>query len=339
VAAALHEWLPKVLPYVERWMSSDIPAGARWIRELENNVSGANYGVLCVTPENDHNAWLLYEAGALAALKTVPLCPYLFDYEDRLIAEPLQQFQYKYANRAGTLDLVRTVHDGSETPLDRKDLMRRFNRFWPELEQALDRISAMEMDRDSLGLESVHIDRNDALRAFQHAIDAETRLMQRGYAFRFWVVGSSLRGFLHNALTESWLRLAAPSTDARVLLTWPGIADQRDMKITDGTAFMHDVQRAVATLRRFGFSRERVRYYKASPRTFAIATSRHMLINPYPYTGDAYNCFSIIVAATRQANRGIFGQYLFAHFVDPFDSAEAVPEADWSREEATERQQ
>ena len=79
IAESLRNWIPKVLQAVKPWMSDqDISMGARWSPEITKKLEDSKVGVICLTPENQHNPWLMFEAGALS--KTVDhtyVCPYL----------------------------------------------------------------------------------------------------------------------------------------------------------------------------------------------------------------------------------------------------------------------
>ena len=53
VANAFKEWLPMVLQYVEPWVSEkDINAGERWAQMIAGELEQANFGIICLTPEN-----------------------------------------------------------------------------------------------------------------------------------------------------------------------------------------------------------------------------------------------------------------------------------------------
>jgi hypothetical protein len=141
VAQSLRDWLPDVVQSIEPWMSStDVGAGARWGAEVAEALSAARIGIVCTTPQNQREPWLLFEAGALA--KTVEetfVCPYLIQMRPAdLEPGPLTQFQAKVADRDGTYDLLATVNRalGSDAlPADR--LRRLFDRSWPDLEAKL----------------------------------------------------------------------------------------------------------------------------------------------------------------------------------------------------------
>jgi hypothetical protein len=94
IAEAIRGWLPKVLQSVRPWMSAeDIGAGARWLSEVSATLNASTVGLICVTPENQHNPWLLFEAGALS--KTVDqtcVCPILFEMTPGQLNGPMTQF-------------------------------------------------------------------------------------------------------------------------------------------------------------------------------------------------------------------------------------------------------
>ncbi len=141
IALALRDWLPDVIQSLEPWVSSsDVGAGARWSTEIAQALSEARIGIICVTPENQKEPWLLFEAGALAkTLTDTFVCPYLIRMHPSDLAQgPLTQFQAKTADREGTLELLSTVNralGADALPIDR--LQRLFERSWPDLEKKL----------------------------------------------------------------------------------------------------------------------------------------------------------------------------------------------------------
>ena len=81
VADALRSWIPDVIHAVKPWMSGvDIRAGMRWSREVDEQLRDTQFGILCLTKENQTAPWLLFEAGALAkSVEGAAVCPYLID--------------------------------------------------------------------------------------------------------------------------------------------------------------------------------------------------------------------------------------------------------------------
>ena len=67
VASILHEYIHKIIQSLEVFVSQhDIDSGARWNFRLVEELSNTNFGILCLTPENLNNTWLLFEAGLRA---------------------------------------------------------------------------------------------------------------------------------------------------------------------------------------------------------------------------------------------------------------------------------
>jgi TIR domain len=95
IAEALRWWLPRVIQSVRPWMSDeDISAGSRWLSNVSSELSEAKLGIICVTPENKNNPWLLFEAGALSkVIDQAHVCPFLIDLTPGQLAGPLSQFQ------------------------------------------------------------------------------------------------------------------------------------------------------------------------------------------------------------------------------------------------------
>jgi hypothetical protein len=44
----------------------DIEAGQRWSVEIESHLDASAIGIICVTPENQSEPWLNFEAGAIS---------------------------------------------------------------------------------------------------------------------------------------------------------------------------------------------------------------------------------------------------------------------------------
>jgi hypothetical protein len=139
VALALRDWLPDLIQSLAPFMSSaDIGAGARWSTEIAKSLESAKIGIICVSPENQAEPWLLFETGALAkTLDGTFVCPYLINMRPAdLLTGPLTQFQSKTADKDGTFELVSTINAAlsPDTRLPEDRLRRLFDRNWPELQ-------------------------------------------------------------------------------------------------------------------------------------------------------------------------------------------------------------
>lgn len=55
IANALKSWLEKFFQTIEVFMSeSDIEPGTRWAFRLNDELQISNYGIICLTPENQN---------------------------------------------------------------------------------------------------------------------------------------------------------------------------------------------------------------------------------------------------------------------------------------------
>jgi hypothetical protein len=160
VANYLHEWLRYIIQSIDPWMSKkDIEAGARWNDELSKKLEEIDFGIICLTPENQKSDWILFEAGALAkTLNKSCVCPYLIGLEPgEVTSRPLSQFQAKKANKEGTLDLIYSLNRKVETPLSEKQIETTFDLFWPRLEDILNSLPSSPNDDKRYKLDSNEI--------------------------------------------------------------------------------------------------------------------------------------------------------------------------------------
>jgi hypothetical protein len=138
VAEALYEWLPTVVQNVETWMSAaDIDKGSKWRQVLTGELSNANFGILCLTPENLREPWLLFEAGALSKMADSRVWTYLFDLEFTDVKDPLSEFQHTFATKEDTRRLVHSIGGIVPDTLPATRLDRAFDALWPQLESTL----------------------------------------------------------------------------------------------------------------------------------------------------------------------------------------------------------
>jgi len=143
LAEALRDWLPNVLQVVQPYMSAvDMQVGSRWNIDLAQELQTAKLGIICVTSENQHAPWMLFESGALS--KTVdPQCviPYLLNMRLSELQGPLVQFQGAVAQRDDTFKVVSIVNRTLGTlALSDEGLHRSFSKWWPDLETTIAKI-------------------------------------------------------------------------------------------------------------------------------------------------------------------------------------------------------
>lgn len=141
VALALRKWLPYMFETIEPWVSStDIAKGTRWAAEISGQLEHSNVGVVCLTPENMENPWLLFESGALVKkVKESRLCTLAIGMQKSAIKGPLSQFQHTELRKTDMLEFVRTLNSARETPRDNIDTL--FERLWPDLDADLKKVA------------------------------------------------------------------------------------------------------------------------------------------------------------------------------------------------------
>jgi hypothetical protein len=142
-AAALHAWLPFVVPDAYPWMSQEIEAGQRWDIEIQAALKACSFGIICCTPRSLTSQWLMFEAGAVANAFSEPgggqgrVVPYLVDLPaDALRNTPLQAFQHVTANKAGTLSLLKSLVAAIKSSVEVARLEQLLSRQWPDLEKS-----------------------------------------------------------------------------------------------------------------------------------------------------------------------------------------------------------
>jgi hypothetical protein len=141
VAQKLRDWIPTILQRTNPWMSDvDIAAGVRWNQEISGELAASQFGIICLTKENQDKPWIMFEAGALAkTLQDTFVCPYLIRMTKAdLLQGPLTQFQVKLADKDETWELVRTINIAlKENSVGEPQLKRLFDLTWPELEKVV----------------------------------------------------------------------------------------------------------------------------------------------------------------------------------------------------------
>jgi hypothetical protein len=142
VAQLLKSWIPSVIQALaedDLWMSEiDIESGANWSATIGKNLEIAEYGLICVTQENQQRTWLNFEAGAISKLigNAVPL---LIDFDDKneLAAGPMAQLQTRLITDDDLRKLLSDMNARMERPLKPPVFDTGFERGYPEFAKAL----------------------------------------------------------------------------------------------------------------------------------------------------------------------------------------------------------
>ena len=141
----LRDWLPAVLQLVTPYFTpSDIEKGTRWSTHIAQELSASKVGILCVTRDNLHSDWILFEAGALSkSLDKTHVCPILFGITNTDLAGPLKQFQTTEFEKGDMQRLLGVINGRiGDNKLPQKTLDTVFEKWWPDLKDKIDRILA-----------------------------------------------------------------------------------------------------------------------------------------------------------------------------------------------------
>lgn len=141
-AEALRKWIPHVLQGVSPFVSSrDLSAGTRWAVEIAEKLKDAEFGLVCVTRGNQREPWLNFEAGAIAKkLDVSRVVPLAIDLPPAEISHPLGQFQATRLDSEGIREVVKSINEASPSPLSPESLVAAIEKWWPDLEEDLQRI-------------------------------------------------------------------------------------------------------------------------------------------------------------------------------------------------------
>lgn len=147
VAKALDGWLPQVINAVEPWMSAkSIEAGKLSIPQITEALGVTRFGIICVTPENQHKPWLQFEAGALSKATEGVVghaIPLLIGF-DRMeeLEPPLGHFQAHMTSKDDLWNILMTMNAAlDEGGRSEASLKTAFDKWWPDLEEILTQVT------------------------------------------------------------------------------------------------------------------------------------------------------------------------------------------------------
>lgn len=157
IAAELNDWLPKVIQAIKPFYSpDDIGIGNRWFSEVETKLSSADFGILCLTTENNNSPWIMFEAGALSKnIGQSRVMPLLFEINYADINGPLAQFQAVKFNKGDFFRLIQSINEMPENPSLPPDVLTEtFEKWWPDLEKKVGRILSDTRNRKTVAKRS-----------------------------------------------------------------------------------------------------------------------------------------------------------------------------------------
>lgn len=154
VATTLRTWLRGVIQAIDPWMSQeDLTPGSIWFSEISKKIKESEYGILCITRENQKAPWLLWEAGALyrGFEDTRRVVPLLIDVDKNALAPPLSHFQVIDINdRKEIVRMLTGINEEIGNPISKEILNTQVSHYWPALQKALAKsIQAFPFSPDS----------------------------------------------------------------------------------------------------------------------------------------------------------------------------------------------
>lgn len=139
-ALALSDWLRDVFDSLETWTSqADLMPGERSLAEIDKRLQEAVAGVVVVTPENQNEPWLSFEAGYLAchvgngARRVIPLT--MDGLKPGDLTGPLGMLQGVQFGRDGVKQLLESLCE--VVGLDKGRADRKMDAFWDRLESRI----------------------------------------------------------------------------------------------------------------------------------------------------------------------------------------------------------
>ena len=142
VAASFGEWLPTVIQECsEPFISVEIDKGEPWFEMIRTALAETDIGLVFITPENANETWLNFEAGALLnKFGKSGVCPVLVGMKKSDYTGPMKQLQLTEIDSEGDVrGLLTTINKKCAAPLSPQVLEKIVDKFWPELQQSIDK--------------------------------------------------------------------------------------------------------------------------------------------------------------------------------------------------------
>ncbi len=146
IAQAFWEQMRFVVPDTTAFFSPEIEKGVNGYNEISGNLGKADFGIVCLTPENLHSTWINFEAGALSKhQQNARLWTVLFDLTPSEVPEPLKAFQHSLCTRDDLLKVFKSINSKVSTPSMPSVLNVHFNNRWRYFKKAIDAASDVDV--------------------------------------------------------------------------------------------------------------------------------------------------------------------------------------------------
>jgi hypothetical protein len=143
VAEHLSTWIQDTLQGTKTWISTeDIDKGTFWFSEIADTLAEAKYGILCLTPDNLSNPWILFEAGALSkGLSKNKVCPLLINLNPSQLVPPLSQLNATTPAKEDFFKLIKSINSElGDRRLTDERLEKTFGKWWDVFDTGLAKI-------------------------------------------------------------------------------------------------------------------------------------------------------------------------------------------------------
>lgn len=157
IASVFKEWVPAVIQAAKPYFSpNDVDKGARWSNEIAAELESSRIGLICLTDDNLQAPWLMFEAGALSkSMEKARVCPMLFGVEPTDLAGPLVQFQAAPFSKEEVHKVIKTINAQlGDQALEISVIDSVFAKWWPELDEKIQKILAKERKKSGSELRS-----------------------------------------------------------------------------------------------------------------------------------------------------------------------------------------
>jgi len=160
IALALKDWLPFLFTGIEPFVSSEgVRKGKRWQIEIAKELESSNFGIVCLTPDNTEEPWILFESGALSkSLNESSVSTLLTGgLRNGDIEGPLSHFQHTSFEKEDFFKLLTAINDSQQSgKQDTARLQKIFDKFWEELRVSVEKaLKTTEKSEKKRGVEDM----------------------------------------------------------------------------------------------------------------------------------------------------------------------------------------
>lgn len=113
-----------------------------WVKELNSRLANSNAGIIFLTPENQNEPWIQFEAGALAkGFSENRVFVLLIGLENSHVEGPLSNFNLSKSDEIGIKKLVFDLNNLlGENRIDTEILSKVFEKNYPDLQQNINEV-------------------------------------------------------------------------------------------------------------------------------------------------------------------------------------------------------